>query len=95
MTRTAFRPGTWRQGVATFSGVLPVSIVLNLVLAPFLSGLLPRAAVVVVDAAILVAALNWLVLPAIQWATNGWATRPRRGGEADARSRPGSTNGLT
>jgi len=71
------RLGTWRQGLLTFAGVLPVSLVVNLVLAPLLAGLLPRIAIIAIDAAILVAALNWALLPALHWATEGWAVRAR------------------
>ena len=77
MKRAPLRLGTWKQGVITLSGVLPVSILLNRVLAPFLGGFLPPIAVISLDATLLVAALNWLLLPALHWVTNGWATRGR------------------
>lgn len=54
-------------------GVLPVSLVLNFVLAP-LTDHWPRLAVVVFNAAVLVAALNWALLPALHQVTRGWAT---------------------
>jgi len=75
--RPPVRIGTWRRGMLTFAGVLPVSLLLNLALAPLLTGLLPHIAIVVVNAGILVAALNWALLPLLHWATNGWAVRSR------------------
>lgn len=57
----------------TYAGVLPVSLVLNTALAPLFDRW-PRFAVVVVNAAILVAALNWILLPALHALTRGWAT---------------------
>lgn len=73
--RPPLRPGRWRSGLITFSGVLPVSLLLNFGLIPLLSGLVPHLVVVVVNAAILVAVLNWVLLPLLHWATGGWATR--------------------
>jgi antibiotic biosynthesis monooxygenase (ABM) superfamily enzyme len=49
--------------------------VLNLALAPALAPLLPRPWVVVVNAALLVATLNWILLPGLHWLTRGWALR--------------------
>ena len=73
--RPPLRPGTWRSGLITFSGVLPVSVLLNVGLTPLLSGALPHLVLVVVNAAILVAVLNWVLLPLLHWATGGWAAR--------------------
>ncbi|MCS5498857.1 hypothetical protein NY547_16520 [Cnuibacter physcomitrellae] len=75
MSRTPFHPGTWRQALVTLSGVLPVSLVLNLVLAPLLAPFLPRLVILALNAALLVAALNWALLPGLHWATKGWALR--------------------
>lgn len=77
MTRPGFRPGSWRQGLVTLAGVLPVSAALNLALAPALAPSLPRPWVVVVNAALLVATLNWVLLPGLHWVTRGWALRDR------------------
>lgn len=77
MKRPAFRAGTWRQALVTLAGVLPVSVVLNLVLAPALSPLLPKPGVVVVNAVLLVATLNWVLLPGLHWVTRGWAFKDR------------------
>ncbi|GAA4178161.1 hypothetical protein [Gryllotalpicola koreensis] len=86
-SRQPLRIGTWRQGLLTFAGVLPVSLVLNLALAPLLAGLLPHLAIVAIDAAILVAALNWVLLPALHWVTNGWAVRSRTSDHVDGERR--------
>lgn len=76
MNRT-FRRGTWRQGLITFCAVLPVSLVLNLVLAPHLHSW-PRPVVTVLNAAVLVATLNWILLPGLHYVTAGWAHGARR-----------------
>lgn len=52
-----------------------MSLALNLGLTPLLSGLLPHHAVLVVNAAVLVAVLNWALLPVLHWITGGWALR--------------------
>ena len=78
----SLRLGTWRQGLLTFAGVLPVSLVLNLALAPILARLLPHTAIIAVNAAVLVAALNWALLPALHWATKGWAVGSRASDQA-------------
>lgn len=80
MRRPPLRPGTWRGAVVTLAGVLPVSLLLNLVLAPLVDRALPHPLTVCVNAVLLVAALNWLLLPLLHWTTNGWAllARPDR-----------------
>lgn len=70
--RPPFRPGTWRQAVITYTAVLPVSLVLNFALTPITDNW-PRLAVVIFNAAVLVAALNWVLLPALHHTTRGWA----------------------
>ncbi|WP_313546670.1 hypothetical protein [Leifsonia aquatica] len=79
--RPPLRPGTWRGGVVTLAGVLPVSLLLNLILAPLADRLLPHPVTVCVNAILLVAVLNWLLLPLLHWTTKGWAlpARPERG----------------
>ena len=88
MSRT-FRPGTWRQAVLTFCAVLPMSLLLNFVVTPILAGW-PKLALTVLNATLLVATLNWALLPALNYVTAGWAaprasgslTRPPLGGVA-------------
>jgi antibiotic biosynthesis monooxygenase (ABM) superfamily enzyme len=87
--KPSFRPGTWRQAVLTYSAVLPVSVVLNFLLAG-LTGHWPRLAVVTFNAAVLVAALNWVLLPALQRITRGWAAPPRH---VDTTPTPHQTDG--
>jgi len=70
--RVRFRPGTWRQAVVTYAAVLPVSLVLNFAATP-ITDEWPRLDVVIVNAAILVTALNWALLPALHQLTRGWA----------------------
>jgi antibiotic biosynthesis monooxygenase (ABM) superfamily enzyme len=70
--RRPLRTGSWRQAAITYSAVLPVSLVLNVVLAPITSPW-PRLVVVIVNAAVLVASLNWALLPALHWITRDWA----------------------
>lgn len=82
--RVPFRPGTWRQAVVTYAGVLPVSLVLNFALAP-ISNTWPRLEVVIFNAALLVATLNWVLLPALHWATRGWAA-PRMTNQPNTRA---------
>lgn len=87
--RRHFRTGTWRQATITCCAVLPVSLVLNVTLeavtAPW-----PRLVVVVLNALILVASLNWVLLPALHWLTRDWAARPRRGEEQESKEDRGS-----
>lgn len=77
MSRT-FRPGTWRQAVLTFCAVLPMSLLLNFVVTPTLAGW-PKLALTVLNATLLVATLNWALLPALNYVTAGWAA-PRASG---------------
>lgn len=77
MNRT-FRPGTWRQAVLTFCAVLPMSLLLNFVVTPILAGW-PKLALTVLNATLLVATLNWALLPALHYVTAGWAA-PRASG---------------
>lgn len=85
--RPPLRPGTWRGGLVTLAGVLPVSLLLNLGLAPALGRLLPHILVVGINAVVLVAVLNWLLLPLLHWTTKGWALpRPAAGEGATPRS---------
>ena len=82
--RPAFRPATWRQAVITYTAVLPVSLVLNFAPIPITEHW-PRLAVVVFNATILVATLNWALLPALHCLTRGWAApRPTPRPEATA-----------
>lgn len=80
MRRPPLRPGTWRGALVTLAGVLPVSLLLNLVLAPLVDRALPHLLTVCVNAVLLVAVLNWLLLPLLHWTTKGWAlpARPDR-----------------
>ncbi|GIF13696.1 hypothetical protein [Actinoplanes teichomyceticus] len=78
-----WRAGTWRQAVITYSAVLPVSLVLHLVLGP-LTAPWPRLSVIVVNAAVLVASLNWVLLPALHRVTRGWAVRSAQKGAEEA-----------
>lgn len=80
MRRPRPRPGTWRGGLITLAGVLPVSLLLNFVLAPLVDRALPHLLTVCVNAVVLVAVLNWLLLPLLHWTTKGWAlpARPDR-----------------
>lgn len=95
MTRR-FRPGTVRQASITYCAVLPVSLVLNEIVDPLIASW-PRLAVLVFNATVLVAALNWLLLPALHAVTRGWATAPtgfepprqQEPGSATAEARPG------
>ena len=73
--RPSFRGGSWRQGLITFAGVMPLSLVLNAFLAPVLSRSIPQPLVIVVNAALLVVVLNWAFLPLAQYLTRGWASR--------------------
>lgn len=75
MSRT-FRPGTWRQAVLTFCAVLPMSLLLNFVVTPILAGW-PKLALTVLNATLLVATLNWALLPALNYVTAG-GPRPGR-----------------
>lgn len=77
--RPPLRPGTWRAGIVTLAGVLPVSLALNLGLAPAVDRLLPHILTVCVNAVLLVAVLNGALLPLLHWATKGWAL-PRAAG---------------
>lgn len=72
MNRRRFRRGSWRQAVVTLAGVLPMSVALNIGLDPLTNGW-PRLATVVANATVLVASLTWVLLPALHWATGGWA----------------------
>lgn len=72
MKRRRFRCGSWRQAVVTLAGVLPMSVALNIGLDPLTSDW-PRLATVVANATVLVASLTWVLLPALHWATGGWA----------------------
>jgi len=71
-----FRTGSWRQALVTYAAVLPVSLLLNFVL-NILTRDWPKLLVVVVNAAVLVALLNWGLLPLLSWVTRGCAVRPR------------------
>lgn len=89
--RPSLRPGTWRGAVVTLAGVLPVSLLLNLVIAPLLDRAVPHLLTVCLNAVLLVAVLNWLLLPLLHWTTKGWALpagrdRRRDGRHRDARS---------
>ena len=80
MRRPPLRPGTWRGALVTLAGVLPVSLLLNLVLAPLVDRALPHLLTVCANAVLLLAVLNWLLLPLLHWTTKGWALpgRPDR-----------------
>ena len=53
-----------------------MSVALNIGLDPLTNGW-PRLATVVANATVLVASLTWVLLPALHWATGGWAaSRP-------------------
>lgn len=81
MNRRRFRRGSWRQAVVTLAGVLPMSVALNIGLDPLTSDW-PRLATVVANATVLVASLTWVLLPALHWATGGWAApRPNPSAE--------------
>ena len=71
--RPPLRPGTWRGGLVTLAGVLPVSLLLNLGLAPVADRLVPHLVTVCHNAVLLVAVLNWVLLPLLHWTTKGWA----------------------
>lgn len=49
-----------------------MSVALNIGLDPLTNGW-PRLATVVANATVLVASLTWVLLPALHWATGGWA----------------------
>jgi antibiotic biosynthesis monooxygenase (ABM) superfamily enzyme len=70
-----FRTESWRQALVTYAAVLPVSLLLNFAL-NIVTGDWPKLLVVVVNAAILVAVLNWGLLPLFSWFTRRWAARP-------------------
>jgi len=86
VNRRRFRRGSWRQAVVTLAGVLPMSVALNIGLDPLTNGW-PRLATVVANATVLVASLTWVHLPALHWATGGWAA-PRPTPSAE-RAEPG------
>jgi antibiotic biosynthesis monooxygenase (ABM) superfamily enzyme len=69
-----FRDGTWRRAIITYAAVLPLSLFLNFVFS-HVTGHWPKLQLVVFNAAVLVAALNWALLPMLHWATRGWAVR--------------------
>lgn len=77
--RRRFRAGTWRQAAITYSAVLPVSLILNLAMSP-MTTTWPRLVVVILNATILVVSLNWVLLPALHWATRDWVARSLREG---------------
>lgn len=75
--RPPLRPGTWRGSLVTLAGVLPVSLLLNVGFAPLVDRLLPHLLTVCINAVLLVAVLNWALLPLLHWTTKEWALRRR------------------
>jgi antibiotic biosynthesis monooxygenase (ABM) superfamily enzyme len=64
-------PPRWKMAVATFLGVFPVAMILNLTLGPAMSswGFVPRNAVF---NACVVASLTWVVMPLVTRGLHGW-----------------------
>jgi len=64
-------PPKWKMGVATFLGVFPLAMILNLTLGPVISEwpFVPRNAVF---NAFVVALLSWAVMPVVTRLLHGW-----------------------
>jgi hypothetical protein len=64
-------PPRWKMAVATFLGVFPVAMVLNLILSPAI-----RSWPFVLSSAVfnlcVVALLTWVVMPLVTWWMRGW-----------------------
>jgi len=71
------RPIKWRQAVVTFACVYPTSLLLSAVVPQLTSGW-PRPLSTALTAALLVAALTWILLPVSGRLTRGWITGSRR-----------------
>lgn len=65
------RPPRLKMAVVTLLGVYPTSLVLGLVLAPFVAGL-PRLVAGLITAAAMVLCLTWLVMPFLTKLLHPW-----------------------
>jgi antibiotic biosynthesis monooxygenase (ABM) superfamily enzyme len=61
----------WKMAIATFLGVLPVAMILNLTIGPVI-GSWPFVVSNIVFNACVVASLTWVVMPLITRALHGW-----------------------
>ena len=71
------RPIKWRQAVVTFACVYLMSLLLSAVV-PRLTVGWPRPLSTAITAALLVAALTWVLLPLSGRLAGGWITAARR-----------------